>query len=139
VLAVAVSVAGLVDMRDRTSPFVAGVALPRDLAPLEAALRAHGVTRAWADYWIAYRVTFETHGRVIVAPTTDDRYPAYAAAVRAAQAPADVFLAGTRTAVAFAAGIDARGVAATRFTTGPWVVFVPARPIAPTAIPGASP
>ncbi len=138
-LAATVSVAGLVDMRGTTSPFVAGAVLPRDLAPLEAALRAHGVTRAWADYWIAYRVTFETRARVIVAPTTDDRYPAYAAAVRGASAPADVFLAGTRTAVAFATGLDARGIAATRFTTGPWIVFVPARPLAPMEVAGASP
>jgi Dolichyl-phosphate-mannose-protein mannosyltransferase len=139
VLAMAVSFAGLVNMRDVTSPFVAGRPLPGDLAPLEAALRAHGVTRAWANYWIAYRVTFETRGRVIVAPTTDDRYPAYAATVRSAAAPADVFLAGTRTDTAFASGLGARGIAATRFTTGPWVVYVPSHPVPPTEIPGASP
>jgi hypothetical protein len=137
--AVALSVAGLVKMRDATSPLVAGKPVPVSLAPLERALTAHGVTRAWADYWIAYRVDFETDGRVIVAPTTDSRYPPYVAAVEAAPAPADVFLRGTRTDTAFANGLAARGIAAARFTSGPWVVYVPARPVRPTAVPGAYP
>jgi hypothetical protein len=137
VLAVAVSVAGLVHMRDATAPFAGGKPLPDNFAPLERALESHGVTRAWADYWIAYRVTFETRGRVIVAPTSTDRFPAYTAAVKAAASPADLFLAGSRTEAAFAAGLDARGIATTSFSAGPWVVFVPARPVSPDAIPGA--
>jgi hypothetical protein len=137
VLAAVVSAAGLVHMRDATSAFAGGKPVPADFTSLEQALRAHEITRAWADYWIAYRVIFETRGRVIVAPTSTDRFPAYTALVEAAPSSADVFLAGSRTAAAFAAGLDARGVASSRFSAGPWVVFVPARPVPPRVIPGA--
>jgi hypothetical protein len=141
VLAVAMvlSVVGLRDMRGATSPFVAGKAVPVRMAPLEQLLVAHGITRAWADYWIAYRVDFDTGGHVIVAPTTDSRYPPYVVAVGSARVPAVVFLRGTRTEAAFVAGLAARGIAAQRFVSGPWAVYVPARPVPPTAIPGAFP
>jgi hypothetical protein len=137
--AVALSTVGLVRMRNATSPYVAGAALPESFGALEQALQAHGVTRAWADYWIAYRVDFDTRGRVIVAPTTDSRYAPYVAAVRASPAPADVFRRGTRTDTAFADGLDARGIPSARFTAGPWSVYVPSRPVAPDDIPGAYP
>ena len=43
-----------------------------------------GVRAARADYWLSYKLTFLTGERVIVAPTNGtDRYPPYAAAVRA--------------------------------------------------------
>jgi len=137
--AVALSAAGLVRMRDATSPFVAGRQVPVRFGALERALDAHGVTRAWADSWIACRVDFETRGRVIVAPTTDSRYPAYVAAVESSPAPADVFLSGTSTDAAFGAGLAARGISATRFTAGPWSVYVPSRPVKPTDVAGAFP
>ena len=137
--AIALSVIGLVRMRNATAPFVAGAPVPASFSALEHALTAHGVTRAWADYWIAYRVDFDMHGRVIVAPTTDSRFPPYDAAVAVSPRPADVFLRGTRTETAFAAGLAARGIGATRFTSGPWSVYVPSRPVAPMSIPGAYP
>jgi hypothetical protein len=133
------SVVGLRDMRGATSPFVGGAPVPTTFGPLEQLLAQHGITRAWADYWIAYRVDFDTRGRVVVAPTTDSRFPPYVAAVSVARSPGDIFVLGTRTAAAFAAGLAARGIATARFTDGPWVVYVPAHPVAPTAIAGASP
>jgi 4-amino-4-deoxy-L-arabinose transferase-like glycosyltransferase len=41
--------------------------LPRDFAPLIRAMNNHHVKRAYAQYWIAYRVDFETGERIIVA------------------------------------------------------------------------
>lgn len=38
---------------------------PRDLAPLVAKLDALGADRVYADYWIAYRLDFDTHERVV--------------------------------------------------------------------------
>ena len=136
-VAIAVSVADLVDMRQATSPYLAGEVMPTDLGPLEAALRSHGITRAWADYWVAYRVTFETDGGVIVAPTWGDRYPPYDQLLARAAHPADIFLSGTRPDVNFSAGLAARNIAAARFAAGPWVIYVPSRPTPPSAIPGA--
>jgi hypothetical protein len=41
---------------------------PRSLAPLEQTLARFDVTRAYADYWIAYRLAFDTHEHVIATP-----------------------------------------------------------------------
>ncbi|HEY2734124.1 MAG TPA: hypothetical protein VGI70_09065, partial [Polyangiales bacterium] len=46
-----------------------------DTDRLASALSRHGVHYAWADYWVAYELTFRTHGRLRVAPTYDDRIP----------------------------------------------------------------
>lgn len=139
VVVLAVSGAGLIDMRDQTSPFVSGRRVPRSLAALERGLEAHGTTRVWADYWIAYRVTFETGERVIAAPVTDDRYPPFRALVSATPA-AHVFLTGSASDRNFSAGLDARHVAYERWAAGPeWVVYVPDAPVGPTDIPGSYP
>lgn len=41
--------------------------LPRDFGPLEHALDQHGIERLYADYWIAYRLDYETGERIIAA------------------------------------------------------------------------
>ncbi len=56
--------------------------LPRRVRdPLAEALlylRRHGFRGAYGGYWIAYKMTFESHERVVVAPYEDwDRYPPY--------------------------------------------------------------
>jgi hypothetical protein len=38
---------------------------PRSLVPLEQTLARHHLTRAYADYWIAYRLSFDTKEHVI--------------------------------------------------------------------------
>lgn len=63
------------------------VAMPTDDSALQALLARHDVTDAYAPYWIAYRVMFETGGRTKVAPYSNDRYPPIAAAVQASPIP----------------------------------------------------
>ena len=41
---------------------------PRSLVPLEQTLARFHVRRAYADYWIAYRLSFDTRERVIATP-----------------------------------------------------------------------
>ncbi len=65
------------------------------LEPLLAALRAEGVTRAYANYWTAYRVTFESREEILVAPVGRDdgvRYEPLQEAVAAAESPAVILL-----------------------------------------------
>jgi 4-amino-4-deoxy-L-arabinose transferase-like glycosyltransferase len=58
-------------------------------------LDAHGVTRGYSNYWVAYRLAFRSDERIIFAPrlpyhtdfrytTHDDRYPVYTTMVDAA-------------------------------------------------------
>jgi hypothetical protein len=93
-----------------------GLFIPRAFSPLITALDKRGLDRVFAGYWVAYRLDFETHERVIAAearlPTLsvqtngrvlprrprgpyDSRYAAYDTEVRDAANPGYVLLAGT--------------------------------------------
>jgi hypothetical protein len=45
-----------------------------DLAPVRATLDAHGITRAYASYGPAYRLTFETGERVVASQPWNERF-----------------------------------------------------------------
>lgn len=89
--------------------------LPRDFGPLIARLEQLGISRVYASYWIAYRLTFETDERIIAAdirpealrikpgwvvvPLPDDPYlksphPQYGHLVSRVTAPAFVIAKG---------------------------------------------
>jgi 4-amino-4-deoxy-L-arabinose transferase-like glycosyltransferase len=55
------------------------------LRPLAAALERSHAGGAYAGYWLAYPLTFESHGRVVASDPAVDRYPPYQTAV--AQSP----------------------------------------------------
>ncbi len=95
-----------------------GVAVPADIDPLLRTLEARNVRHAYADYWIAWRIVFETDERIIVVPGAGEpleparrsgapdageqgRYPPFHQRVAASPNPAYVFLAqGNREAQA---------------------------------------
>jgi hypothetical protein len=57
----------------------------RESRAVLACMDHQGVDRAYADYWLSYKLTFLSGERIIVAPSDGlDRYPAYTALVRAA-------------------------------------------------------
>ncbi|HSB63042.1 MAG TPA: hypothetical protein VLJ18_02705 [Thermoanaerobaculia bacterium] len=65
------------------------------LEPLLATLRDMGVTRAYANYWTAYRVTFESREEILVAPVGRDdgvRWEPLVEAVARAESPAVILL-----------------------------------------------
>jgi hypothetical protein len=63
----ALSAAGLVELqRHHVAPFrTEGVAVPADLAPVLDTLRDHHAGYAFASYWIAWRITFESDLRIV--------------------------------------------------------------------------
>lgn len=132
---------GLRDLRGQTTPFFSNRRVPTSLASLERALEAHGTTRVWSGYWVAYRLTFETGERVISAPIVNDRYQPLAAAVSFAARPAaHVYLAGTKDDTAFEAGLRARHIPYRAYEVGnQWTVYTPARRVDATAIPHSFP
>ena len=133
-----VAAVGLGALRGKTSPYAPDIRVPTSMAPLTQSLNDHGVSRAWANYWIAYRLTFETGERLIIAPMTNGRYPQFDQEVRAARRPAFIFLAASRDADAFRRGLIARRIPFTDWTVGTdWAVYVPSVRVAPTAIPGS--
>jgi len=48
--------------------------VPADFGPLIAALDRLHVDRVFADYWVAYRLDFQTDERVVAAESPQERY-----------------------------------------------------------------
>ena len=71
-VAVALSVGGMVELeRHHVPPFrTEGTAMPASIAPVLDTLRAHDLQYAFASYWVAWRITFESNLRIIGARTT---------------------------------------------------------------------
>ena len=67
---------------------------PADLEPVLETLERSGVDRVRANYWIAYRITFESDERVIASPGFW-RYQPYRDLVAADPSPGWVFVAGS--------------------------------------------
>jgi uncharacterized membrane protein len=127
VAALAVSVDGVHRIRCCTSPSAPDVAMPRRTGPLIDALEAHHVTHFDADYWIAYRVSFETNERIIGSPRAFKRYPPFDAAVAADPHPPAVFIARSAAGPIYHRGLVRLGVPFERYYAGDFVVYQPAR------------
>jgi 4-amino-4-deoxy-L-arabinose transferase-like glycosyltransferase len=91
-VATLLSVVGLVRLAD-VGGFRFGGS-PTTVAPVVRVLDEHGVTRAWADYWVAFRITFLTHERIVVAPVQSSRRRRYDELVARAPRAAHVFVTG---------------------------------------------
>ena len=75
------------------------------IRPLVSALERAQVRGTYAGYWVAYPLTFESHGRVVAAAPDVNRYPPYLAAVARSSRQAWVFpRASTLTALNQAVG-----------------------------------
>jgi hypothetical protein len=110
---VAVSILAVLGGRDIGSSH-APVHLGHDVGQLETA----GIDRAWSDYWLAYRLTFESHERIVVTPTAKVRYEPYRRAVEVDDDPAVLFLADDPAVARFRAtasrlGLEFRAVRTT--------------------------
>ena len=60
----------------------------QDLPGATDDLERLGVRTAWADYWLAYPITYLSGGQVEVAPFSQSRFPHLDARVRASRSPA---------------------------------------------------
>jgi 4-amino-4-deoxy-L-arabinose transferase-like glycosyltransferase len=97
--AFALTLAGLVAMdRERLPvPRINEVLVPTDRGPLLRALEREQVETAFADYWVAYLIDFESRERIIATPapdTGDVRSLRFDERVRRSVSPAHVFVRG---------------------------------------------
>ena len=112
---------------------------PRSYAPLISTLERLGLERVYADYWIAYRVDFDSRERIIAVenqfssvrfadgqatPSNDPqvRYAPYQREVRAAR-HGFVFWHQTLGSIPIVPALEHHGYR--RVDVGPWVVFSP--------------
>ena len=84
----------VLDTRNVYAGDVAGKPLPVDISLLLEKLEDAGVQHVLANYWLAYRISFESDERIIATSTTHVRYPPHDAIVRSDPAAAYVFVRG---------------------------------------------
>ena len=127
------SVASLVTFPANPLPSADGARIP-DTKPVHALLRELGVTHAFADYWIAYRLTFETEERVIVTPHYLVRYQPYLDEVRAAPRPPYIVIDGSDGYKRLTEVLGKQSLRYTLHRRGGWAVIVPRTTVLPEEI-----
>jgi hypothetical protein len=106
-----------------------------DTSDAVAVLEREGVHTAYADYWIAYRVTFESEERVIAAPASPiDRYPAYSEQVAASERAAWLVDDADQQRALLTRFADL-GVEARVVPAGELNVILPDRTVLPSEVP----
>jgi hypothetical protein len=107
-------------------------------AVLVAELERLGVNHGFAEYWLAYNLTFASDERVTLTSFYPDRYPPFTDRARRAREPASfVFEPGGLLEQTFRAQLDQQRVAYRRVQTYPrMVVYLPAVQVRPEIGPG---
>lgn len=95
---------------------------PANIGPLIALLEREGQDRVFADYWIAYRLDFESGERIIATSTGFVRNQEYDELVKAAPSPAYVYVEGSPQDDAARARLEPRGYR--RLTSAGWTAYV---------------
>lgn len=137
VVAAAVTLGGLASMIEggHPAPYAYDVQVPADLSPLLSMLREEGVDTAFADYWIAYRISFESEEEIIATPPFSVRYLTHDRLVRESPRPAYVFLEGSALDPGFGAAIQSRGIDYRRAQRGAFVVYILSQKVLPGDVP----
>ena len=120
--ALAITIVGLrtLERQDLFTPEVHEGGVTTELAPLIDRLEREGVEHVFANYWLAYRISFESDERVIATSTGHVRYQPHDRAVRADPNAAYVSFAG--------APDERRLDGYRRVREGPFAIYVPLRP-----------
>jgi hypothetical protein len=121
--AVGLSLTGLVQL-ERQGRY-APLRVPADIDPVLETLERHHIRHVLANYWIAYRITFESDERVIASPSGFWRYKPYRDAVAADARPGRVFLEGSAAERRERLALVRRGYE--RLRVDGFVVYVPDR------------
>jgi hypothetical protein len=111
--------------------------VPADLAPLDQLLTRYGVRYAFADYWLAYRTTFETGERTLVSPTYVIRDPDIDARVRAAAVPDFIFITASKSFDVFKGLCRSLGVPVAVHSNGRFSLVIPERRVMPEDVHAA--
>lgn len=106
-----------------------------ELDELIEVLDREGITGIYTDYWVAYRVAFETEERIVAATTAGiPRYPPYFDQVAAN--PRSAWVVGTsRQLPLVTQAFGDLGVGYEVVPAGEWSVVIPDRHVGPTEIP----
>lgn len=118
-------------LNEATLPHAPDVHVPADMKPLVHTLEAHRLTTVYADYWLAYRVTFESSERIIATPFASVRWRPYDDTVRQSACPVYAFVTTSGSLDVFGKQLAALGVTAQRLRAGLFTVVIPDRAVTP--------
>lgn len=106
-----------------------------DLGAVIEVLDRKYIDAVYGDYWVAYRLAFESQERIIAAPSWGiDRYEPYTRRVRASPRVAWVVSIGPQRD-ALLRRLDELGVQASTQDAGEFTVVIPDRPVRPEELP----
>ncbi|HET20285.1 MAG TPA: hypothetical protein ENO16_06735 [Chromatiales bacterium] len=113
--------------------YVEGLPVPRSNSTLIEWLDSQNIRHAYADYWISYRLMFETQEAVVCytvrgLQTGWNRYLPHVQAVLADPQTTWVFVAGSASAMQFDEILDLQHVAFQKWTGGGYTVFYALQP-----------
>lgn len=127
----------VVDRDARLIPPAPEVRSPLPVTPVVEHMEEEGVEAAWATYWLAYRLTFESGEDVIVTPYSGAvRNSDYADYVRNHPSAAFVFLDESSMDDHFASALRDMGVGFRRTAVEGFVVYETESDVDPEAVPG---
>lgn len=129
------SVGQLSTMGDGDSGMASNLPPPVEMGELIRTLKAERIDAVYADYWVAYRLTFESRESIIAMGVPANRYKPYERHVRTSPRPAWVHVSGSLADQQFTAGLEAKGIAYKALRAGRWAIYVPARPVGPEEVP----
>jgi hypothetical protein len=101
-----------------------------------AALESAGIRHVWLDYFIATRITFESHEHVIAASSLYHRFPPHEDAVRADRRAGYAFRRGDPKLAILEGTLDRLQVTWRSVSTPNLVVVLPDRRVLPEELPG---
>jgi hypothetical protein len=136
VLVTALGAANVASVLDAAAQPRAGVDLaPPSLTPLEHRLAADHTDRVYADYWIAYALTFQSGERVVAVPLDRPRDPTLQHAVDAAHARTWIVYADAPRDRALPHELASLGVGFERTRVGAFARYRLARFVDPRTLP----
>ena len=106
-----------------------------ELRPLVRLLRNEKVETAFAEYWVAYRINFETKEQVTAASLGQVRHPPYQERVRSSDRPAYVLFRGSGPDSRLGPALDQLAVRHRRMEAGRYAVYLPEATVLPESVP----
>ena len=107
-----------------------------EVGKVVALLDQQGAARVYADYWIAYPITFETGRRIIASPVDIVRNPDFDAAVAKADPSVYVLWRGDERDRGFPAALRSAGIGFRKYNVPRFSVYVLDRALRPDQVPG---
>jgi Dolichyl-phosphate-mannose-protein mannosyltransferase len=105
---------------------------PPTLGPIERLLDRLDIDHVYADYWIAYRLTFDTDDDVIASPVLAERNNHFAAEVAAQPLTPYVVYGGDPYDRGLAPALREAGIGFRRLQAGEYALYLPDRPVEPS-------